>query len=106
MMSRRTVTRLWGDDVAALGFDLHDGEARCIPAAAESFDQNDACDQPLAVDSGGLLFVLQQVLLRGDDVEVVDQAALVAAGGNVERGASGVNGLLLFLLRFAQEVER
>ena len=58
------------------------------------------------MDYGGLLFVLQQVLLGGDDVEVIDQAALIAAGGNIERAARGVNGLLLFLLRFAEDVER
>ena len=99
-------SRLWGNDVFFGGVNFYRGEAGGVPAAAERFDEKDAGDEALAVDHGGLLFVLQQILLRGDDVEIVDQAALVAAGGNVESAASGVNGLLLFLLRFAEDVER
>ena len=49
---------LRSDDVAALGFDLDDGEAGGVPAAAEGFYEQNAGDEALAVDYGGLLFVL------------------------------------------------
>lgn len=97
---------LWGDDVAALRLHLNDREAGRVPAAAESFHEQNAGDQALAVYDGRLLFVLQEILLSGDDVEVIDQAALVSTGGNVERSPCGINGLLLLLLRFAEDVER
>ncbi len=35
---------LWGEDVFGVGFDLDGGEAGGVPAAAESFDQEDAGD--------------------------------------------------------------
>src|SRR5580698_3062239 len=97
---------LWGDDVAALGFDLDDGEAGGVPAAAEGFDEEDAGDEALALDDGSLLLVLKQILLRGDDVEIIDETALIPTRGNVESTACGINGLLLFLLGFAEDVER
>ncbi len=105
-MRSKAGPRLWGDDVAALGFDLDDGEAGGVPAAAEGFDEEDAGDEALALDDGSLLFVLKQILLRGDDVEIIDQATLITTRGNVERSAGGVDGLLLFLLGFAEDVER
>ena len=63
-MSCRPGSKLRRDDVAAMGFDLDDGEAGGVPAAAEGFDEQDAGDEALAVDYGELLLVLQQVLLR------------------------------------------
>src|SRR5579871_4519720 len=103
LLPRRETARdeLRSDDVAALGLDLDDGETGGVPAAAEGFDEQDAGDEALAVNDGELLLILQQVLLCGDDIEVVHQAALVAAGGNVEGATRCINGLLLFLLRFA-----
>ena len=50
---------LRGDDVTALGFDLDDGQAGGVPAAAEGFDEEDAGDETLALDDGELLLVLQ-----------------------------------------------
>ena len=80
---------------------MDDGEAGGVPAAAEGFDEEDAGDEALALDDGSLLLVLKQILLRGDDVEIIDETALIPTRGNVERTACGVNGLLLFLLGFA-----
>jgi len=62
------------DDVFPVRLDLDNREARRVPAAAERLNQQNAGDETLSVDDRKLLLVLEQVLLRGDDVEVVDQA--------------------------------
>ena len=85
--------------------NFYRGEAGGVPAAAEGFDQEDAGDEFLALQDGEFLFVAEEILLGGDDVEIADQAAGVAAGGDVESAARSVDGLLLGLIGLIENGE-
>ena len=91
------------DDVFWMGLHLYRGEARRIPATAQRFHEEHAGHQPLPVDLRQLLLVGQQILLRGDDVEITHQTAGVPVGGDIQRSARRVYGLLLGSLRFAED---
>ena len=80
------------DDIFELGLDLDGGEAGGVPAAAERFYQENAGDEALALNDGGFLLVDEQILLRGNDVEIADEAAFVAILGNVQSAARGIHG--------------
>src|SRR5260221_9123986 len=88
---------LRGEDVFGVGLDLDGGKAGGVPAAAQGFDQKDASDELLALEDGEFLFVAEEILLGADDIEIADQAAGVAAGGDIESAARSVDGLLLGL---------
>src|SRR5690348_15218857 len=92
-------TALRGKGVLDARFDLDRGKTGGIPAAAEGFDEKDAGDEFLALDRGHFAFVIEKIFLRVDHVEIADQAAGVAAVGNIESAAGGVDSLLLRLLR-------
>src|SRR4029077_7244044 len=89
---------LRSDNVFGVGFDLDGGEAGGVPSATERLYEKDPGDQLLALENGEFLFIAQDILLGGYDVEVTDQASLVAISGNVQAAARGVDGLLLRLI--------
>src|SRR5258706_12091981 len=62
---------------------LNRRKTRCIPAAAEGLDEEHTGHQPLAVNHGEFLFIVEQILLCVYDVQVIHEAAGVAAAGDV-----------------------
>src|SRR2546428_9899497 len=86
---------LRSDNVFQLWLYLNSGKARSIPAAAQRLDEEHARYQPLPVNHGQLLLVVQQVLLGVDDIQIIYKPADVAAVRDVYRGPRSVNCLLL-----------
>src|SRR5258706_13438659 len=94
--------RLRSYDVFQFRFDFKGREAGGVPSAADGFDEKDAGNQLLAADYSHLLFVIKQILLSVDDIEVADEAAGVAALRDGKRAACGIDGVLLRFLGFVQ----
>src|SRR5260370_22571950 len=74
---------------------LNRRKTRCIPAAAESLDEEHTRHQPLAVNHGEFLLIVEQILLSVDDIQVIHEATGVAAAGDVQRAPRSLDRLLL-----------
>ena len=96
-------TGLRGYGVTEARLDLEGSNAGSVPTAAESFDQKDAGDELLALDQSHFVLVVEEILLGTDDIEITDEAADIAAVGEVQRAASGIHGSLLGGLRFVED---
>src|SRR5579862_3095269 len=69
-----------------------------LPPSAECFDEHYRRDQLLAADLRLRLFVLKQGLFRVDDIQIADQARLIAVLGNaflIARTGNRTRGVLL-----------
>src|SRR5579864_394561 len=102
----KTGSRASGRDcVFEFGLDLDCGEARGIPATSQRLDEEYTGDQALPLNHSGLLFIVQEVLLRGNDIQIAHQSASVAILGKIERAARGVQSELLSLARLLKHRE-
>src|SRR6266481_8179734 len=70
-------------NVFQLGLHLSRRKAGGIPAAAQGLDEEHARHQPLSVNYGELLFTVEEILLRVDDIQVTHEATGVATAGDV-----------------------
>src|SRR5207302_1694184 len=70
--------------------------------AAQRLHEQNAGNEPLTANHSEFLFVIQQSLLGIDDIKIVDQAPDVAAGGNVQSAASGVDRFFLRVVSLIQ----
>src|SRR5207302_6383220 len=71
-------------NVFQLGLHLNRRKAGRVPAAAQGLDEEHARHQPLSVNHGELLFTVEEILLRVDDIQVTHEATGVAAAGDVQ----------------------